>query len=119
MKKLLTTVLFLCAYLFSGYAQGNLINQKIQQARNSGETFEVATAFMPVRARNALQANRVQEQVFNPQEVYVLHYNPSAVRNFGTSMTFQIPLGSRVKQPAGADVLVRANQSTKRRRGTR
>ena len=98
MKKLLTTALLLCVYLFSGYAQGNLINQKIQQARNSGETFEVATAFTPVRARSAMQTNRVQEQVFNPQEVYILHYNPSAVRNFGTSMTFQIPLGSRTKQ---------------------
>ena len=97
MKKLLTTALFLCIFLLNGYAQGNLMNQRIQQAKSSGENFEVATAFTSV-SRNASQNNRIQEQVLNSQEVYLLHYDPSATRNFGTSMTFQVPLGNRTMQ---------------------
>jgi len=98
MKKLLTTTVFLCICSFSSHAQGNLVNQSIQQAKNLGERFEVASAFSLVSSRNASQNSRIQNQFINSQEVYVLHYNPSATRSFSTSITFQIPLGNRTMQ---------------------
>jgi hypothetical protein len=97
MKKLSTIVIFLCICIFSGYAQGNLMQQQIQQARNSGEKFESVSAFTSI-SRNALQNNRIQEQFVNSQEVYLLRYEQSATRIFGSFMTLQIPLGRRTMQ---------------------
>ena len=98
MKIFTTTVFFLCIYALDCHAQGNLINQSIQQARNAGEKFEITSALTSISSRSASQNNRIQDQFINPQEVYILHYDQSAARNFGSSMTLQLPLGSQTMQ---------------------
>jgi len=53
MTKIIITVLFLCINFLNGYAQGNVVNQKIQQAKRSGESFEAASAFTSVSGSSA------------------------------------------------------------------
>ena len=98
MKKNLIIIFFLCICVLNSHAQGNLVNQQIQQARISGERFEVVSIFTPMSGGSASQNNRIQEQTINPEEVYVLQFDPTVTKKFSSSMTLQIPLGCRTMQ---------------------
>ena len=67
---------------------------EIQKAKSFGETFATVSA-LTLANKNILQNRKIEDYFFNSQEVYFLHYNKIATRNFNASMTLDVPLGSR------------------------
>ena len=91
MKTFKTTAILLCISIFTSYAQ-NIIYEEIQQAKNV-ENFRVFSSLSLVNSRNALSSKKITDHFFDPQEVYMLQYNPA--QNMDASMTYQIPLGGK------------------------
>ena len=94
MKSLKVSFFFLCIFLLNSHAQSNLLYDGIQQAKNSGETFEPFTAFMPV-SKSMSQSERFQEHFIQSQEVHIFQYDKSSAKNLKTSMLLLIPLGGK------------------------
>ena len=105
MKYLTTTIIFWCICIINGNAQESLLHNRIQQAKNFGEKFEMVSAFTSVNEENrtAAQDRRIQDNFINSQEVYTLRYDNSVARNLGTSITLDVPLGSRSLHPRWAE----------------
>jgi len=100
MKYITTTIIFLYIYAINGYAQESLLHNRIQQAKNFGEKFEMVSAFTSVNeeSRTAAQDRRIQDNFINSQEVYTLRYDNSVTKNLGPSIILDVPLGSRSLQ---------------------
>jgi len=91
MKILKLSFIFLCICFLNIHAQSNLLYEGIQQAKNSGETFEPFTAFIPVN-KSISQTERFQEHFIQSQEVHILKYDKSVAKNLKTSMLLYIPI---------------------------
>jgi len=95
MKNLTVSFIFLFLCIFNSYSQNSAVYRGVQQAKSSGERFEIVSALTPV-SKNAAQSRKVEEHFFNPSEVYYLHYARPNWLN--ASMTLNLPLGSRSLQ---------------------
>ena len=81
MKIIKISFLFLCLCILNSYAQdNNVLYNEIQQAKSSGETFASVSALTLVN-RNITQNQKIEDNFFNSQEVYFLHYNKLATKN--------------------------------------
>ena len=99
----------MCISIFTSYAQ-NPIYEDIQQAKNV-ETFNVVTT-LTLANRKSAPSQWIVDHFTNPQEVYIMQYNPSVYKNMGVSVTFVVPIGQKNLQLEIQEVIINYNLTT-------